>query len=86
MTTYFLNAAGYKWFSIEERNKSFSAKTSSTANNKFAELNYYDQKMRRTLTHDIQKDWTAVPTLLGLISSAYRDLHQCMRYELAAQL
>ena len=38
-------------------------------------MNYYNQKIRRTLTHDIQKHWTAVSTLLGLISSVYRNLH-----------
>ena len=39
------------------------------------ELNYHDQKIRRTLTHDIRKHWTAVSTSLGLISGVYRDLH-----------
>ena len=39
------------------------------------ELNYYDQKIQRTPMHDIQKHWTAVSTLLGLISSVYRDVH-----------
>ena len=29
-----------------------------------------------TLTHDIWKHWTAVLTLLGLISSVYHDLHR----------
>ena len=38
-------------------------------------MNYYDQKIWRTLTHDIRKHCTAVSTLLGLISSVYRDLH-----------
>ena len=38
------------------------------------ELNCYDQKTRQTLAHDIRKHWTAVSTLLGLISSVYRDL------------
>ena len=33
------------------------------------ELNYHDQKIRRTLTHDIQNNWAAVSTLLSLISS-----------------
>ena len=41
----------------------------------FCELNYHDQKIRRTLTHDIRKQWTAVLTLLGLIISVYHDLH-----------
>ena len=41
----------------------------------FCELNYHDQKIRRTLTHDIRKHRTAVSTLSGLISSVYRDLH-----------
>ena len=40
-----------------------------------SELNYHDQKIRQTPTHDIQKHWTAVSTLLGLISSIYHDLH-----------
>ena len=38
-------------------------------------MNYHDQKIRRTLTHDIRKHRTAVFTLIGLISSVYRDLH-----------
>ena len=38
------------------------------------ELNYPDQKIRQTLACDVRKHWTAVPTLLGLISSVYRDL------------
>ena len=48
-----------------------------TFTNKFlhCELNYHDQKIRRTPTHDIRKHWTAVSTLLGLISNVYRDLH-----------
>ena len=37
------------------------------------ELNYHDQKIQQTLTHDIQKHWIAVSTLLGLISSVYHD-------------
>ena len=37
-------------------------------------MNYHDQKIRRTLTHDIRKQWTAVSILLSLISSVYRDL------------
>ena len=31
-----------------------------------SELNYHDQKIRWTLTHDKQKYWTALATLLGL--------------------
>ena len=42
--------------------------------NQFCELNYHDQKIRRTPTHDIREHWTAVSTLLGLISSVYRNL------------
>ena len=38
------------------------------------EFNYHDQKIWRTLAYDIWKHWTAVSTLLGLISSVYRDL------------
>ena len=41
----------------------------------YCDLNYHDQKIRRTLMHDIRKHWTAVSTLLGLISSVYRNLH-----------
>ena len=41
----------------------------------YCELNYYDQKIRGTLMHDIRKHWTTISTLLGLISSVYRDLH-----------
>ena len=37
-------------------------------------MNYHDQKLLQTLTHDIRKHWTAVSTLFGLISSVYRDL------------
>ena len=39
------------------------------------ELNFHDQNIWRTLTHDIRKHWTAFSTLLGLISTVYRDLH-----------
>ena len=44
------------------------------------EFNYHDQKItmtrkRRTPTHDIRKNWTAVSTLLGLICSVYRNPH-----------
>ena len=42
----------------------------------YMKLNYHDQKIRRTLTHDIQKHWTAISTLIGVISSVYRDLHR----------
>ena len=38
-------------------------------------MNYHDQKICRTPTHDIREHWTSVSTLLGLISSIYRDLH-----------
>ena len=38
------------------------------------ELNYHDQKIRRTPTHDIREHWTPVSTWLGLISSVYRNL------------
>ena len=41
----------------------------------YCELNYHNQKIQRILTHDIQKHWTAVSTLLRLISSVYCDLH-----------
>ena len=41
----------------------------------YCELNNHDQRSWRTLVHDIRKNWTAVSTLLGLISSVYRDLH-----------
>ena len=41
----------------------------------YCELNYHDQKIRRTLMHDIRKHLTAVSTLLGLISSVCHDLH-----------
>ena len=41
----------------------------------YFEFNYYDQKIRWTPMHNIWKHWTAVSTLLGLISSVYRDLH-----------
>ena len=39
------------------------------------ELNYHDQKIRRTPTYGIREHWTAVSTLLGLISCVYRNLH-----------
>ena len=39
------------------------------------ELNYHDQKIWRTLTHDIRKHWTAVSTLLCTISSVHHALH-----------
>ena len=38
-------------------------------------MNYHDQKIRRTPTHNIREHWTAASTLLGLISSVYRNLH-----------
>ena len=34
-----------------------------------SELNYHDQKIRQTIARDIRKHWTAILTLLGLISS-----------------
>ena len=40
------------------------------------ELNYHDQKIWRTLARDVRKHLTTVSTLLGLISSVYRDLPQ----------
>ena len=40
----------------------------------YCEWNYHDKKIRRTLAHKIQEHWTAVSTLLGLISSVYCDL------------
>ena len=39
--------------------------------NSHCELNYHDQKIRQTLTRDIQKRWTPVSTLFGLISCVY---------------
>ena len=36
-------------------------------------MNY--QKIHRTSTHKIREHWTAVSTLLSLISSVYRNLH-----------
>ena len=39
------------------------------------ELNYHDQKIRRTLKQYIRKHWTAVSTLLGIINSVYHNLH-----------
>ena len=42
---------------------------------KICELNYQDQKIHRTPTHDIWQYWTTALTLLGLISSVYRNLH-----------
>ena len=39
----------------------------------YCELNYHDQKIRQTLARDIRKHWTAVSTLLGLISRLYCD-------------
>ena len=38
-------------------------------------LNYHDQKIQQTLTHNTWKHKTAVSTLLGLIRSVYCDLH-----------
>ena len=43
-------------------------------NNNYCELNYHDQKIWRTLAYDIWKHFTAVSTLLGLISSVYHNL------------
>ena len=49
--------------------------TGTTWLEKYTEgLNYYEQKIRRTLARDIRKHWVAVSTLLGLISTVYRDL------------
>ena len=47
---------------------------SSQSNCSHRKLNYHDQKIRQTLASDTQKQWTAASTLLGLISSVYRDL------------
>ena len=41
----------------------------------YCELNYHDQKIRRTPTHDIRKHWAAVSILLALINSVYGDIH-----------
>ena len=41
----------------------------------YSELNYHHQKIRQTFARDIRKPWKAVPTLLDLISSVYRDPH-----------
>ena len=38
-------------------------------------LNYHDQKIRRTPAHGIREHWTGDSTLLGLYSSVYRNLH-----------
>ena len=38
-------------------------------------MNYLDQKIRQTPTHDIQELWTAVSTSLGRISSVCRNLY-----------
>ena len=40
----------------------------------YCEWKYLDQKILRTLACDIQKHWTVVSILLGLISSIYHDL------------
>ena len=45
----------------------------------YCELNYHDQKTCRTPTHDILEHWTAVSTLLGLISSVYHNLHHYIK-------
>ena len=37
-------------------------------------LNDYDQKIRQTLARDVLNNWTAVSTLLVLISSVYHVL------------
>ena len=39
-------------------------------------MNYHVQKIRWILKRDIRKRWTDVSTLLGLISSVYRDFLQ----------
>ena len=46
-----------------------------TVGNRYSELNYQDQKILRTSTHDIWEHWTAIQTVLVLISSVYRNLH-----------
>ena len=40
----------------------------------YCELNYHDQKIQQTLACNIRKHWTAVSTLLGIISSVYHVL------------
>ena len=40
----------------------------------YYKLTYQDQKIRQILACDIRNNWTAVSTLLGLISSVYHDL------------
>ena len=47
----------------------------SVLSTNFGELNYHDQEIRRTPTHNIQEHWTAVSAWLGLISSVYRTIH-----------
>ena len=41
----------------------------------YCKLKYHYQKIRRTPTHEIREHWASVSTLLGLISSVYRNLH-----------
>ena len=40
----------------------------------YCKLNYHVQKIRQTPARDIQNHWTAVSTLLGLLSSLHHDL------------
>ena len=60
---------------IKVRAKNISVNIQKNEHNRLCELNYHDQKIRRTPTHDTREHWTAVSTLLGLISSVYRNLH-----------
>ena len=45
----------------------FRMKIDENKQDKNCELNYHDQKIQ-TLTHDIQKHWTAVSSLLGQLT------------------
>ena len=49
--------------------------TSDNTRKNYCELIYHAQKIRRIPTNNIRELWTAVSTLLGLISSVYRNLH-----------
>ena len=56
------------------QNSNYPTSTKKIKPERSCELNYHDQKIRQTPVRDIRKHWTAVSTLLSLISCIYRDL------------
>ena len=60
---------------------SFDRPTTIWLLNSQRELNYHDQKILRTPTHDLREHWTTVSTLLGVITNVYRNFHHCRSHQ-----